>query len=149
MPIHTEAEIKIDRARNEVFDFLARGERLPDYIDDFELVTHEESGTPARGHVYSYKMKRGAEGTFEWKEFQPHDKLAWSGPRVKQGPGSMQPVGYWELHDDGSGTRVKLVMEPVPGGLFKLMAPLMKMQMTKANQRGLENLKRILESNGA
>lgn len=149
MAIHTEGEITIDRPRSEVFDFLAQGERLPEYIDDFETVTHEEPGEPARGHVYSYRMKRGAEGTFEWTEFQPHDKLSWSGPRVKQGPGSMRPVGYWQLSDEGPGTRVKLVMEPEPGGLFKLLAPVMKSQMTKGNQRGLENLKRILESNGS
>jgi uncharacterized protein YndB with AHSA1/START domain len=148
MPIHTEAEITIDRPRSEVFEFLAQGERLPEYIDEFESVNHEEPGQPAQGHVYSYKMKRGAEGTFEWAEFQPHDKLAWSGPRVKQGPGSMRPVGHWQLSDEGSGTRVKLVMEPEPGGLFKLMAPLMKMGMSKGNERGLQNLKRILE-NGA
>jgi uncharacterized protein YndB with AHSA1/START domain len=146
MAIHTEAEITINRPRSEVFEFLAHGERLPEYIDDFETVTHEEPGEPARGHVYSYKMKRGAEGTFEWKEFQPNAKLAWSGPRVTQGPGSMRPVGWWELTDDGSGTRVKLVMEPEPGGMFKLMAPLMKMGMAKGNERGLTKLKSLLEN---
>ena len=149
MAIHTEAEITIARPRSDVFDFLARGERLPEYIDEFETVTHEEAGEPARGHVYSYKMKRGAEGTFEWKEFQPNDKLAWSGPAAKQGLGSMRPSGHWQLSDDGAGTRVKLVMEPEPGGLFKLLAPLMKGQMTKGNVRALETLKRKLESDGS
>lgn len=146
MGIHTEAEITINRARNEVFEFLAHGERLPEYIDAFESVTHEEPGEPARGHVYSYKMKRGAEGTFEWKEFHPYDRLDWSGPKVKQGPGSMRPVGHWELNDDGGGTHVKLVMEPEPGGLFKLMAPLMKAGMKKGNARALASLKQILEN---
>ena len=150
MAIHTEGEITINKPRSEVFDFLAHGERLPEYVDDFETVTHEEPGHPARGHVYSYTMKRGAEGTFEWKEFEPHDRLAWSGPRVKQGPGSMRPVGHWELSDEGAATRVKMVMEPEPGGLFVLMAPLMKMGMRKGNQRALEKLKSLLEnSSGA
>jgi uncharacterized protein YndB with AHSA1/START domain len=149
MAIHTETEITVSRPRSEVFDFIAKAERLPEYVDDFETVTHEDQGEPARGHVYSYKMKRGAEGTFEWKEFHPYDKLAWSGPAVKQGPGSMRPTGYWELRDDGSGTRVKLVMEPEPGGVFKLLSPLMKMQMGKGNERALQKLKQILESDGA
>jgi hypothetical protein len=61
----------------------------------------------------------------------------------------MRPVGHWQLTDDGTGTKVKLVMEPEPGGLFKLMAPLMKMGMSKGNERGLQNLKRILESSGS
>jgi uncharacterized protein YndB with AHSA1/START domain len=149
MPIHTEAEITIDRPRSDVFDFLAHAEHLPEYVDDFESVAHEEPGEPARGHVYSYRMKRGGvEGTFEWTEFQPHDRLAWAGPRMKAGPGTMRPTGWWELHDDGAGTRVKFVMEPEPGGLFKLLGPLMKRGMTKGNERALTQLKRILEADG-
>lgn len=149
MAIHTEADITIDRPRSEVFDFLAHAERLPEYVDDFERVAHEEDGEPARGHVYSYKMKRGGvEGTFEWTEFDPHEKLAWSGPRVKSGPGSMKPSGFWQLSDEGGGTHVKLVMAPEPGGFFKLMAPFMKMGMTKGNARALEKLKSKLESAG-
>jgi uncharacterized protein YndB with AHSA1/START domain len=149
MAIHTEAETTINRPRSEVFEFLAHAEHLPDYVDDFEMVSHEEPGEPSRGHVYSYRMRRGGvEGTFEWKEFEPHDKLAWSGPPAKSGPGSMRPTGYWELSDEGAGTHVKLVMEPEPGGLFKLMAPLMKPGMTRGNARALANLKDKLE-NGA
>jgi uncharacterized protein YndB with AHSA1/START domain len=150
MPIHTEAETTINRPRSEVFDFLAHAEHLPDYVDDFETVSHEEPGEPARGHVYSYRMKRGGvEGTFEWTEFQAHDKLAWSGPRVKSGPGSMRPVGHWELRDEGAGTRVKMVMQPEPGGLFKVMAPFFKPGMKKGNARALDKLKKRLESDGS
>jgi uncharacterized protein YndB with AHSA1/START domain len=149
MAIHTEGEITIDRPRADVFNYIAQAERLPEYIDEFETVNHEEPGDPAQGHVYSYKMKRGAEGTFEWTEFHPHDRLAWAGPAAKMGPGSMKPSGHWELTDEGAGTKVKLVMTPEPGGLFKLMAPLMKRGMTKGNQRGLEQLKQKLESGGS
>src|SRR3954451_18543800 len=144
MAIHIESDTTVDKPRAEVFDYLAHAEQLPEYIDDFETVNHEEPGEPAQGHVYSYKMKRGAEGTFEWTEFHPSDRLAWSGPAAHMGPGSMKPAGWWELTDDGSGTKVKLVMTPQPGGLFKLMAPLMKMGMKKGNARGLENLKQKL-----
>lgn len=150
MAIHTEAEITIDRPRGEVFDYLAHAERLPEFVDDFESVTHEEPGEPARGHVYSYRMKRGGvEGTFEWTEFQPNDRLAWSGPAAKSGPGSMKPSGWWELRDEGAGTHVRFVMTPEPGGLFKLMAPLMKRGMTKGNAAAMQKLKARLESGGA
>jgi uncharacterized protein YndB with AHSA1/START domain len=149
MPIHTEAEITIDRPRAEVFDYLAHAESLPAYVQDFEKVAHEEPGEPARGHVYSYRMKRGGvEGTFEWTEFQSPDRLAWSGPPVKNGPGSMKPSGSWELTAAGAGTHVKLVMTPEPGGFFKLMAPFMKGSMTRGNAKALQRLKEQLE-NGA
>jgi uncharacterized protein YndB with AHSA1/START domain len=150
MAIHTEAEITIKRPRGEVFDYLAHAERLPEFVDDFESVTHEEPGDPARGHVYSYKMKRGGvQGTFEWTEFQPNDRLAWSGPAAKSGPGSMKPSGWWELSDEGADTHVKFVMTPEPGGLFKVLAPFMKRGMHKGNAAAMQRLKARLESNGA
>ena len=148
MAIHTEGEITINRPRTEVFEYIAHGERLPEYLDDFKQVTHEEPGEPAQGHVYSYETKQGVEGTFEWTEFQPHERLAWAGPKAKLGPGSMKPAGHWELTDEAGATHVKLVMTPEPGGLFKLMGPLMKMNLAKGNKRGLERLKANLE-NGA
>jgi hypothetical protein len=57
----------------------------------------------------------------------------------------MEPAGWWELSDEGGGTHVKLVMEPKPGGLFKLMAPLMALSARKGNARALGLLKSRLE----
>jgi uncharacterized protein YndB with AHSA1/START domain len=149
MAIHTEGEITVNRPRAEVFDYLAHAEHLPDYVGDFERVNHEQEGEPAQGHVYSYRMKRGGvEGTFEWTEFRPSDRLAWAGPAAKSGPGSMKPSGWWQLTDEAGGTHVKLVMEPEPGGLFKLMAPFMKRSMTKGNAKALEKLKANPENGG-
>jgi uncharacterized protein YndB with AHSA1/START domain len=145
--MQVEAETVIDRPRPEVFDYLARAERLPEYVTDFAWVKQAADGEPALGSQYSYKMKRGqAEGTFDWTEFEPPARLAWHGPPAKSGPGTMEPSGWWELADEGEGTRVKLVMTPKPGGLFKLMAPLMSMSMHKGNAKALERLKQRLES---
>ena len=144
--MHLESEITVKRPRSEVFDYIAHGERLPEYVQDFEWVKQVSEGEPARGTEYSYKMGRGAEGTFDWTVFEPSSKLAWHGPPAKAGPGSMEPAGYWELSDEDGGTRVKMVMEPKPGGLFKLMAPLMAMGMRKGNAKALELLKQKLES---
>src|SRR5919204_541301 len=78
-------------------------------------------------------------------KFEPPARLAWHGPPAKSGPGSMEPSGWWELSDEGTGTRVKLVMTPKPGGLFRLLAPLMSMGMRKGNAKALERLKQRLE----
>jgi uncharacterized protein YndB with AHSA1/START domain len=145
-----ESEITVERPRAEVFDYIARGERLPEYVTDFEWVKQDSDGEPALGTSYSYKMARGGtQGTFEWTEFQPHSRLAWHGPPAKSGPGSMEPAGWWELTDAGAGTRVKLVMAPKPGGLFKVMAPLMSRGMSKGNDKALALLKNQLESTAA
>jgi uncharacterized protein YndB with AHSA1/START domain len=141
-----ESEITVTRPRAEVFDYIAHGERLPEYVTDFAWVRQQSDGEPALGTSYSYEMARGAQGTFEWTEFQPHSRLAWHGPPAKAGPGSMEPAGWWELSDAGEGTRVKLVMAPKPGGLFKLMSPLMSRGMSKGNDKALSLLKTHLES---
>ena len=94
-------------------------------------------------------MARGAEGSFEWTEFVPSSRLAWHGPPAKSGPGSMEPAGFWELSDAGAGTRVKLVMSPRPGGIFRLMAPFMSRGMRKGNAEALDRLKQHLESGPA
>ena len=144
--MQVEAEITVERPRPEVFDYIARAERLPEYVTEFAWVKAMSEGEPTRGSAYSYKMARGqAEGTFQWTEFEPHSRLAWRGPPAKSGPGSMEPAGWWELTDESGGTHIKLVMAPRPGGLFKLMAPLMSSGMRKGNAKALERLKHHLE----
>jgi uncharacterized protein YndB with AHSA1/START domain len=148
--VQVESEVTIERPRPEVFDHIARAELLPQYVSEFAWVKQLSSGEPRQGTTYGYKMARGqAEGTFEWAEFEPHSHLAWHGPPAKAGPGSMQPAGWWELSDAGQGTRVKLVMAPTPGGLFKLMAPLMSRGMRRGNERALSRLKQQLEGSVA
>lgn len=147
MAIHVESEITIRRPREEVFDHIARAELLPQYVTEFATVQQEAPGEPALGTTYSYAMKRGgAAGTFDWTEFERPARLAWAGPPAKAGPGSMEPGGRWELSEDASGgTRVRLVMSPRPGGLFRLIAPLMGGSMRRGNERALGLLKEQLE----
>ena len=141
-----ESEITIGKPPAAVFEYVAHAEELPDYVTDFQTVRQETEGEPGVGTRYSYQMTRGAQGTFEWTEFEPDSRLAWHGPAVKAGPGSMEPAGRWEFRPVGEGTRVKLVMAPNPSGLFKLLAPFMAAGMRKGNADALERLKQRLES---
>lgn len=143
--MHVEAEIGIARSRAEVFEYLARAEHLPEYATEFVWVKQISEGEPGLGTEYRYEMARGAKGTFERTEFEPHSKLAWHGPPAKAGPGSIEPAGWWELSEAGAGTKVKVVMAPKPGGLLKLMAPLISLGMRNDVARALERLKRRLE----
>jgi uncharacterized protein YndB with AHSA1/START domain len=144
--MHVEAEITVACPPGAVFEYLAHAERLPEYMTDFALVKQISQGAPGEGTEYSYKMARGqAEGTFTWTEFEPPARLGWHGPTAKTGLGSMDPSGRWELAEAGDGTKVKLVMTPEPGGLFKLLAPLMSAGMRRSNASALERLKERLE----
>jgi uncharacterized protein YndB with AHSA1/START domain len=141
-----ESEITIGKPPADVFAYIAQAEELPQYVTDFASVQQESEGEPGVGTRYSYTMTRGAQGSFEWTEFEPTSRLAWHGPAVKAGPGSMEPAGRWEIRPQGEGTRVKLVMAPTPGGLFKLLAPFMAAGMRKGNEKALGRLKQLLES---
>lgn len=143
--MQVEAETTVAKALPEVFDYIAHAEYLPEYVTDFATVEQVSDGDPGKGTAYNYKMGRGAEGTFQWTEFDPHSHLAWHGPAVKTGPGSMEPAGWWDLRSEGTSTRIKLVMAPKPGGIFKLLAPFLAAGMRKGNEQALERLKRRLE----
>jgi uncharacterized membrane protein len=147
--MHVESEITINRPQQDVFDYIAHAEYLPEYVTDFTSVDQVSEGGPELATQYRYRMSRGAEGTFQWTRFERPAQLAWEGPPVKAGPGTMEPAGGWELSDAGGQTRVKLVMAPTPGGLFKLLAPFMAAGMRKGNARALELLKQRLEQAGA
>ncbi len=145
--MQVEAETTVARPPGEVFDYLAHAEYLPEYVVDFESVEQVGEGEPRLGTKYSYRMKRGdTDGSFEWTRFEPTGHLEWRGPRVKPGPGSMEPAGWWEISPAGEGTRIKLVMAPSPGGLFKVLAPFLSAGMRKGNEQALERLKQKLES---
>jgi uncharacterized membrane protein len=145
--VRVEAEIAVDRPRTEVFAYLRDAERLPEYMTEFGSVEQVSEGPPRVGTQYRYRMSRGqAEGTFEWTKFVPSAHLAWSGPSVNAGLGSMQPSGWWDLSDGPGGTtNVKLVMAPSPGGVFKLLGGFIAAGMRKSNEQALANLKARLE----
>jgi uncharacterized membrane protein len=144
--VKVEAEIAVSRPRPEVFAYLRDAERLPEYMSEFVSVEQVSDGSPRVGTQYRYRMSRGAEGTFEWVKFVPSSHLAWGGPAVKAGPGTMQPAGWWDLSDGPRGTTVvMLVMAPEPGGLFKLLGPFIAAGMRKSNEQSLANLKEKLE----
>jgi uncharacterized protein YndB with AHSA1/START domain len=145
--MRVEADITVRRPRGDVFDYLAEAEHLPEYVTEFAWVRPTSAQAPARGSEYRYEMVRGqTTGTFEWVEFERPSKLAWHGPPAKTGPGSMEPLGWWELSGDGQQTDIKFVMAPKPGGLFKLIAPFMARSMRKGSAQALQRLKQQLET---
>ena len=80
-----ESEIQVARPRAEVFEYIAHAEYLPQYVTDFDVGRAGLRGSPAVGTEYSYKMGRGAEGTFEWTRFEP--TRGWSGTAPPSRPG--------------------------------------------------------------
>jgi uncharacterized protein YndB with AHSA1/START domain len=145
--MHLEAQIDVAAPRAEVFDYLAHGEYLPEYASDFVWVRRILGAQPGLDAEYAYKMKRGTEGTFRHAVYEPYSRLVWQGPPARSGPGTMAPSGTWELSDIEGGTRVNLVMSPRPGGLLRVMAPVLSKSVARQLPASLTRLKQRLERN--
>ena len=147
MAIDVGESVEIRRPAAEVFDYLAHGENMPRWMNIFETVEQEPAGPPAKGTTYRYKMAtRGkAESTFEWSEFEPAHRLAWHGPPVSTGPGSLEPSGEYELEERAGATTVTMRMRPKTTGLMSILSPLLNRSMRKEAAENVQRLKQTLE----
>ena len=68
--------------------------------------------------------------------------------RTQQGPFPMETTYTWDPEPNGS-TRTTLRNRGEPAGFSKVMAPLMKPAMRRANRKDLSKLKALLESQSA
>jgi hypothetical protein len=59
----------------------------------------------------------------------------------------MAPSGTWELSNIEGGTRVNLVMSPTPGGLLRVMTPVISKSVARELPASLTRLKQRLERN--
>ena len=143
-----EVDTVVNRPRQEVFDYLARGENLPQWMGAFESVQPTSQDAPAQGTSYQYKMSRGGESTFQYADFVPGQRIAWSGPPVQAGPGEISPRGSFDLADQDGGTHVRLTLDPELGGAMKAMGLVMKRQMKKDAKDDLARLKQLMEGQG-
>ena len=80
--------------------------------------------------------------TYEFVEFVPGERLVM---RTQQGPFPMETTYTWEPAPN-DGTLMTLRNRGEPAGFSKVMAPIMKPAMRRANRKDLAKLKSILES---
>jgi hypothetical protein len=83
--------------------------------------------------------------TYEFVELIPGERLVM---RTQQGPFPMETTYTWVAESAGS-TRMTLRNRGEPAGFSKVMAPLMKPAMRRANRKDLSKLKALLESHSA
>jgi uncharacterized membrane protein len=150
MAIDVGESVEIRCPARDVFDYLAHGENMPRWISVFEKVEQDSEGPPAKGTIYRYRMasRRRPESTFEWTEFEPGRKLAWEGPAIAVGLGTLEPSGEYELSECDGATRVTMRMHPKTTGIATLLSPLMSRSMRKEAAENVQRLKETLEARG-
>ena len=80
--------------------------------------------------------------TYEFVDLVPGERLVM---RTQQGPFPMGTTYAWTSERNGS-TRMTLRNRGEPAGFSKVMAPIMKPAMRRANRKDLAKLKALLES---
>jgi hypothetical protein len=85
-----------------------------------------------------------SEGTMTVTRFEPGRLIEFHGRM-----GKIAPTVTNICEPDAQGTRVTRRVEIDPPGIMRVMSPLMKRIIAKANDGFLANLKRLLEGSGA
>lgn len=145
MAVDVLSEIAIQRPREVVARYAADPDHAPAWYVNIKAV---EWKSPPPLHVgakvafVAHFLGRRLAYTYEVTEFVPGERLVM---RTAEGPFPMETTYLWESLPDGS-TRMRLRNRGQPAGFSRLAAPFLASAMSRANQKDLLRLKRVLES---
>jgi uncharacterized protein YndB with AHSA1/START domain len=146
--ITATSTVTIERPAEEVFDFLADGANDPRWREGVIDIAKAEGTGPGGGEgvgtVYKQTMRgpggRKIAGDYRVVVFDRPRRFAFE---VIAGPA--RPRGTFDLVVDGpTRTTVTFTMEVEPGGLMRLLSPMISKQVGKEVE-AIANLKRVLE----
>jgi uncharacterized protein YndB with AHSA1/START domain len=135
----------IARPPAKVFAFLADQRNEDQWHTDVleaRLTSAEPIGLGTQFWVRMKPFMGMSEATSTVSEYEPDRRVAHT---VHMG--KLTPVSGYTIDPDGrGGCRVTKTVELEPAGLMRLIAPMMKSMIRKANVQFLVNLKRVLEA---
>ena len=140
-----EESVEINRPPQEVFDYVANPENLPEWSSIVQEVHKEAQGQPREGDRYTTVAKflgRRFETPTQVTSHEPprrHSDKSTGGPFE-------QEYTFLLKEAAGGGTRLTQVAEGEPGGFFRLVGPLLEMAGRRQFRTDLANLKDLLEA---
>jgi carbon monoxide dehydrogenase subunit G len=140
-----ERYISIARPPADVLDVVSDIRNDPKWHTDVLEVGSSTDGVEV-GTVFTVKLKPSmgvSGGTMTVARLEPGRLVEFRG-RI----GEMDPSVTNICDPEGQGTRVTRRVEMQPPGMMRLMTPMIKQRIGKANDGFLANLKRLLESSG-
>ncbi|AEI41997.1 SRPBCC family protein [Paenibacillus mucilaginosus] len=142
--IDVQTEITIHRPLAEVEAYTADPDKAPEWYVNIHSAEWRTPRSVAAGAQIAFKARflgRELSYVYEIVEYIPGQKLMM---RTAAGPFPMETTYEWEALSGGA-TRMKLRNRGTPAGFSKLLAPLMRPAMEKANRKDLDRVKGILE----
>ena len=143
--VDVTTQIEIGRPRDAVAAYASDPDNATAWyvkIKAVEWKTPKPLAVGSRMAFVARFLGRTLEYTYEVKEMVPGERFVMA---TAQGPFPMETTYTWDDTPSG-GTRMTLRNRGEPAGFSKLVAPLMAPAMRRANQKDLEQLKRILEA---
>ncbi len=144
--MRVEESVEIDRPMEEVYEYVANPENLPEWAG---IVIETRKGTPGpllEGSIFT------SVGKFLGRRIEsPFEVTAHEFPRFHSHKSTGGPFPTeWTLtfEEVAGGTRYTQVAEGEPGGFFGLAGPLLERVGRRQFRTDLENLKDLLEARG-
>ena len=148
--MRVEESIEINRPLEEVFDYMANPENLPEWtglVVEVGDVQTSTSGPLQEGDAFTLVGKflgRRFETPYERTSYEPNRRYT---DRATGGPVSNQEWRY-TFEELAGGTRLTRVAEGEPEGFFKLADPIIERVLKRQVRTDLETLKDVLEARG-
>ena len=140
-----ETTVVIARPRAVVSAYAADPSNAPEWyvnIDSVEWKTPPPLQVGSQVEFVARFLGRTLRYTYELAELISGERLVM---RTQQGPFPMETTYTWGTESDGS-TRMTLRNRGAPAGFSRVLAPIMKPAMRRANRKDLATLKALLES---
>ena len=144
--MHVEERVEINRPPEEVFDYVANRQNLPEWSRPVQEV-HSET----KGPLLEEGTRFTTVVTFLGRTFEtPFEVIVHDPPRrhTDRSRGGSFPQEYTHIIEEVEGGRTRLteVTEGEPGGFFRLAGGLLEMAGRRRFRAGLETLKYLLEA---
>ena len=144
--VDVNTEIIIQQPRETVANYAMEPDNAPKWyvnIDSSEWLTPKPLQLGSQIAFKAQFLGRSLAYVYEIIELIPNEKLVM---RTADGPFLMETTYTWSMVDEQS-TKMTLRNRGEPKGFSKLFAPFMARMMRRANNKDLQNIKRILEAN--
>jgi uncharacterized protein YndB with AHSA1/START domain len=144
--IRSAESVEIARKPDEVFAYVSDLRNEPAWHVDVVSLPSDVDVPPVPGKSYTAKMKPFMgkdEGTFTAIEVEPGSRIV-----MRAAMAGFTPTLTYTVEPAGDGARFTRAVEMKPTGFAVLMTPMMKMMVPRRNKVFVQNLKRVLESQG-